>query len=248
METTLAAAFVMGLMGSVHCAGMCGGIACALTMRLPQAARRSPWRLLPWLLAYNTGRIGSYTLAGGIAGLIGAQSLGVLPLAGAQRVGLLVSGAFLVLVGLYLGGWWPVLARLERQGARIWRRVEPVGRRFLPMSTPLHALGAGAVWGWLPCGLVYAALVWSLAAGSAGHGALLMFAFGLGTLPMLLGAGALGRWAMGFTARPAVRQAAGVVVLALAANVLAGVVAGGDAHDHGPERQARATAAHGMSP
>ncbi|NIR29939.1 MAG: sulfite exporter TauE/SafE family protein [Gammaproteobacteria bacterium] len=239
----------MGLLGSVHCAGMCGGIACALTMGLPAAARRSPWRLLPWLLAYNAGRIGSYVLAGALAGLIGARSLDVLPLAAAQRVGLLVSGLFLALVGLSVGGWWPAaLVGLERQGARIWRRVEPIGRRFIPMRTPFHALGAGAVWGWLPCGLVYAALVWSLAAGGAAQGALLMSAFGAGTLPMLLGVGALGRWLMGFTSRPAVRRAAGVAVLLLAMNVLAGALAGGHPGEHGGERHVHATVSSGVSP
>ena len=63
-ELSLPAAFVVGLLGSLHCIGMCGGIVGALTMGLPDSIRNSPARMLPFLLAYNAGRLASYALAG----------------------------------------------------------------------------------------------------------------------------------------------------------------------------------------
>jgi sulfite exporter TauE/SafE len=240
VELTLLAALAMGLLGSVHCAGMCGGIACALTLGLPLEVRRSAWRMLPWLLAYNAGRITSYAAAGALAGLLGAGLMGALPLEDAQRLGRMVSAAFLILAGLYLGGWWRALAVLEHAGTALWRRLEPLGRRLLPVATPWQALAVGSVWGWLPCGLVYAALLWSLAAGGAARGALLMGAFGLGTLPMLLGAGALSRWLLSLSSRVSVRRTAGLLIIVLGLNgLLAAAHAGHAVHAlHGQHAQA----------
>ena len=79
LDITLASAFLVGLLGSTHCLGMCGGIVSALTFGLRADLRRSPWTLGPYLLAYNSGRIGSYVGAGAIAGAVGAGALGVLP-------------------------------------------------------------------------------------------------------------------------------------------------------------------------
>ena len=76
----------------------------------------------------------------------------------------IVAGLFMVALGLYLGGWWFGLSRLEEAGGRIWRRIEPLGRRFLPVTTPYRAFALGLVWGWLPCGLVYSVLIWAMAA------------------------------------------------------------------------------------
>jgi hypothetical protein len=102
---------------------------------------------------------------------------------------MLIAALFMIALGLYLGGWWQGLSRLEQAGGRLWRYLEPAGRRLLPVRTPVHALGVGLIWGWLPCGLVYSVLVWAMSAGSAAQGALLMLSFGLGTLPALLAMG-----------------------------------------------------------
>jgi len=95
----------------------------------------------------------------------------------------------MVLLGLYLSGWWNVLNHLERAGARIWKKMAPWTRNFIPVDNPFKAIALGMLWGWLPCGLVYSALAWSVGADSAGTGALLMACFGLGTLPAMLGIG-----------------------------------------------------------
>jgi len=203
----LLSAFVVGLLGGVHCVGMCGGIVGALSLGLPGN------RNLPILLAYNVGRISSYTLAGALMGALGFYFSGLLPVQTAQRVLLSFAGLFLVLMGLYLAGWWNALSRIERAGGVLWRKIEPLGRGLLPVRSVRHGLLLGLLWGWLPCGLVYSALVWTVSAGGALEGAMLMFAFGLGTLPNLLlmgvAAAQLNRWAR----QPAVRGVAGALVM-----------------------------------
>ncbi len=95
----------------------------------------------------------------------------------------------MILLGFYISGWWKILNQLERLGAQVWKRLAPFTRRFIPVDRPHKALALGFLWGWLPCGLVYSALTWSLGAGGAGRGALLMLYFGLGTLPAMISVG-----------------------------------------------------------
>ena len=209
------AAFVVGLLGGVHCLGMCGGIVSALTFSLPPAQRNRFSNLLPLLLAYNSGRIGGYAIAGSLAGGLGAAFLN---LGGLEtlRHGLQVFAAlFMVALGLYLAGIWQGVAKVENAGRVLWRHIEPFGRRFMPVDSALKALPLGFVWGWLPCGLVYSVLIWALSAGSMTKGALLMLAFGLGTLPNLLLMGAAAARLAKFTRNKTVRQAAGLLVVAL---------------------------------
>jgi sulfite exporter TauE/SafE len=132
------------------------------------------------IAAYNLGRIASYAIAGP-AGRRERQGIEPAPPAQVRWIVKLVTGGFMIALGLYLAGWWPGLTALERLGGKLWVRIEPLGRRFLPVNHPLKALALGLVWGWLPCGLVYSALAWSLASGDAVQGAALMLAFGLGT-------------------------------------------------------------------
>jgi len=203
---TLLAAAAVGILGGVHCLGMCGGIVGAIS--IGHAERRGPGFDL--LLAYNLGRMGSYIIAGALAGWLGATLLGGLPAGQAVLQG--IAALFLFLLGMYIGGWWPVLARLERAGGVLWRRIEPFGRRFLPVRHAGQALVVGGLWGWLPCGLVYSVLAWSLSAGGAAEGAMLMAAFALGTLPNLLLMGVFAARLAGFIRQPWVRQAAGAVI------------------------------------
>jgi sulfite exporter TauE/SafE len=169
--------------------------------------------LFPFQLAYNFGRIGSYLVAGAAAGGLGSLLTEALPVYYAQRFLMVLAGTFMVLLGLYLGGWWLGLARLERLGGRLWRRIEPAARGLLPVRSKAQALVLGALWGWVPCGLVYSMLVWAASAGSIWRGGSLMLAFGLGTLPNLLvmglAAGSLARWVR--DAR--VRAIAGAIVV-----------------------------------
>ena len=208
------AALAVGFFGGVHCVGMCGGIVGALTFGLPAETRERPLRLLPYLLAYNLARITSYTAAGAIAGTIGLLGLSLVPMQQAQLVLLGIAGVFMVLMGLYVGGWWFGLTRIERAGSRLWRFIEPVGRRLMPVRSPAQAFGLGLVWGWLPCGLVYSVLIWALSAGGPLAGALLMLGFGLGTLPNLLAMGAFAAQLAAFVRRQWVRRVAGGMVIA----------------------------------
>ncbi len=212
-ELALIPTFLLGLLGSTHCIGMCGGIVGVLSVSLPEPVRRAPLRLLPYLLGYNAGRITSYTIAGVLAGLLGAGITDVLTRELAANLGRVFAGIFMLALGLYLGGWWMLLTRLERAGTHVWRHLEPLGRRFLPPRTPLHALALGLIWGWLPCGMVYSALALALASGDAVHGALTMAAFGLGTLPMLLAMGAAARWLAALVQHPWARRLAALLVI-----------------------------------
>lgn len=212
-DLSLISAFLIGLLGSTHCLGMCGGIVSAFTFSVRADLRRSAWTLSPYLLAYNTGRIVSYVIAGFIAGAVGAGAFGVLPSEAGMQAARIVSAGFMIALGLYLAGWWPGLQVLEKWGGALWKYIEPMGRRFLPVDHPLKAMAIGLVWGWLPCGMVYAMLTWALSSGAAGQGGALMLAFGLGTLPMLLAIGATAEWLKDFVRHPWVRRGAGMMVL-----------------------------------
>jgi len=210
---SFAAAFAAGLLGGVHCLGMCGGIVSALTLGLeagPQPGRRSLW---PFLLAYNSGRVLSYVAAGGVMGGIGALVVSLAPVQVVQQGLLAVAGVFMILLGLYLGGWWRVLGRVEHLGTALWRRIEPLGRRFIPVRSVGQAFAVGAVWGWIPCGLVYTMLIWAVASGGVLEGMGLMLAFGAGTLPNLLAMGLLAGALAPHLRRPWVRWTAGALLL-----------------------------------
>jgi len=190
LEVALTAAFVGGVAGGVHCAGMCGGIVHALCSA-PAGSRGA--RRQSFLLAYNAGRIGSYVVAGALAGAVGQAGLLTRAAPMLQPVFFALASLMLIALGLYLAGALPLLARLELAGARLWRVVQPMTRHLLPVDSIPRALGLGVLWGWLPCGMVYAVLLTALAFGTWRDGAAIMLAFGLGTLPNLLGIGLLSK-------------------------------------------------------
>jgi len=171
---------------------------------------------LSFQLAFNVGRIVTYGLIGGTVGAVGTLGLlleNVFPLQLALRV---IAGALVIFVGLYIGGYGSsVVKGLELAGSRIWRLAQRLGGGSFPPDTPGRALIAGSVWGWLPCGLVYSVLATALVSGSATRGAAIMLAFGLGTLPTLVAVGLLADRLRKGLQRPAVRLAAGALVVAL---------------------------------
>ena len=215
MEISYIAAFAVGFLGGVHCVGMCGGIVGALSFGLPEEKRTRVRHNLPFLLLYNLGRLSSYTLAGAIVGGLGAMTFDLLIVHKAQLYLQLIAGLFMLLLGLYLGGWWRILVRVEQLGQGIWQRLEPYGRRLLPVRHYRQALLLGMIWGWLPCGLVYSVLIWTLFSGSAGTGALLMLSFGLGTLPNLLAMGVFATVLQKWVQQQWVRQLSGITVMAM---------------------------------
>jgi sulfite exporter TauE/SafE len=221
LDLALVSAFLIGLFSSLHCLGMCGGIAGALTFSLPPEIRRERWRIVPYVSAYNLGRITSYMAGGALAGALGNTLIADLQ-GGYGYIALQVLAAVLMVgVGLYLAGWFPRFALIERIGVPLWRRLEPVGRRLLPVRSPVHAYVFGLVWGWLPCGLVYSALLWTTSSGGAAPGALFMLAFGAGTLPSVMTAGIVTGWIARLTRLPLVRPVVGLLLIGIALTGLA---------------------------
>jgi sulfite exporter TauE/SafE len=202
----LLSALILGLLGGGHCLGMCGGLMGALTLAIPPDQRARRLRLL---LAYNLGRILSYAAAGLLIGLAG-WAVASSPAAMLLRV---LAGLLLIAMGLYLAGWWSGLTRIEAVGRHLWRHLQPVASRLMPVSSLPRALLLGAVWGWLPCGLVYSTLLWASSQGSPGESALLMLAFGLGTWPVLLATGMAAERLTALLRRRGVRVAGGLLVI-----------------------------------
>jgi len=184
LELSLVAALLVGLLGGGHCVGMCGGIVAAVTVTLPKQQPKAVY-----LLAYNLGRIASYSAAGVLAGAVGASSFFLQQVLPVEKILYALASLMLIVLGLYLADIWHGVTRLEWLGSLLWQRLQPLSRRFLPVQSPGQAFALGTLWGWLPCGLVYSVLVAALATGSPARGGLLMLAFGLGTLPTLLAMG-----------------------------------------------------------
>ena len=206
-EFSIIAVFFVGLLSGVHCLGMCGSIVGILTGQLPQGKTRWPFHL-----AYSSGRVASYTLAGALVGSVGQAGLLLRDDVPVQHLLFALSSLMLIALGLYIAGIWGLVRRIEGLGRFLWQRIQPLTRGLLPVKTPFQAFLLGTLWGWMPCGLVYSVLVTALAAGRADSGALVMLAFGLGTLPNLLLIGlfweSLRRWVQS----PRVRLAAGLLV------------------------------------
>lgn len=181
--------FVIGLMSALHCVSMCGGIMGALSLSLPPYVQARPALLAGYVALFNLGRLTAYVAMAATAGAVGSGMLGLLPPAGASWAAKLLLAASLVMVGLHLTGALPRLAHLEAIGAPLWRLVEPLGRRLLPVQRPVQALLYGFFWGFLPCGLVYAVLVIAFTLPGPLGGAQAAAAFWLGSLPAMLAAG-----------------------------------------------------------
>jgi sulfite exporter TauE/SafE len=209
IEFSIIAVFFVGLLGGVHCLGMCGSIVGIFTAQLPKDGARWPFHL-----AYNSGRIASYTLAGLLVGAIGQAGLLIRDVVPIQHLLFALSSLMLIALGLYLAGIWSMVRHIERVGNGLWQRIQPLTRRLLPITSPTRALLLGTLWGWLPCGLVYSVLVTALASGHAQSGALIMLAFGLGTLPNLLAIGLFWERCRHWVRSPRVRLFAGLIVMA----------------------------------
>lgn len=182
-SVTALSALLLGLLGSAHCLGMCGGISGAVAMGIDRR-NRSPLLLL---LGFNLGRICSYSLAGALLGMLGW-------LIKSPEVGLILrtlAGLILIMMGLYVAQLWKGLTHIERLGNGLWTHIQPLASRLLPVNTPAQAILLGSLWGWLPCGLVYSTLIWSASAADWKTSALIMACFGLGTLPAMLATGLL---------------------------------------------------------
>ena len=203
----LGAALMIGLLGSTHCLGMCGGIASSLSLALPVGPGYR-WRQAQLLVGYNLGRILSYTTIGLIAGLLGGTVVEAFPNAG--MILRTLAGVILILLGMAIAQWWSGVMQIERIGEPVWKRLAPLTQKFMPVDRLSRALPLGFIWGWLPCGLVYSTLAWALAQGNATTSTLIMFTFGLGTLPAMVATGLLARQVMRLRQSRFFRNLAGI--------------------------------------
>lgn len=202
-------AVILGLLGGAHCIGMCGGIMSALSLSTTE--HKPAVGRFTLLLSYNVGRIISYAIAGFLVGILG-WFLGGFNKEASMAIRWL-AGLMLIVMGLYLSGWWLGLTRLEQTGQRLWRHIQPHAASLLPITTPSRALLVGALWGWLPCGLIYSTLIWAASSANAWHASLLMLCFGLGTVPVLMATGLLAGQLKNLLQHRGVRAAAGVLVM-----------------------------------
>ena len=230
----LTSAFLLGLFSTIHCVGMCGGIIGALSLSLPVDIRTHRMRMFTFVSTYNIGRIISYTLAGVIAGAIGTGVLASTGFDQGHAILRAIGIGMMIAIGLYLAGWVPQLSFIEKIGAPVWRKLEPIGRKLLPVASLPKALAYGLIWGWLPCGLVYFVLLWSLTAGDAISGGLTMLAFGLGTLPTLVTTGFMTSWLTRFARSSIARQVVGGLIILMAIGSLFLPM---EHHDHGSHSQ-----------
>lgn len=196
---TLLSVFLLGLLGGLHCAGMCGGLLTAMTFRPPArpgaaVIQISAPRVNGQPLLINLGRISTYTVLGALAGGAGSAAWVLENILPVQRSLFFISSMLMILIGAWLLGLRRPLAWAESLGHRIWKKLQPLAARGLTARSPLELMLAGGIWGLVPCGMVYMVLLAALSAGDPVEGAVLMAVFGLGTLPNLLLIGAGSQW------------------------------------------------------
>ena len=210
----LATAFAAGLLGSAHCLGMCAGISGLFAAGGAVAAIKTQIRLA---IAYNLGRVLSYAFLGVTVALIGSSAVAAVPdLAGPVRI---ASGALIMIIGLQVAFGWRLLAPVEKVGAVIWNRLAPHAKGLIPATSVVKAAGLGLFWGWLPCGLVYSALLLAATTANPVDGGLLMIAFGLGTMPAMIVSGLGASRLTAFMSRN--RLGAGLLIVILGIATLA---------------------------
>jgi sulfite exporter TauE/SafE len=216
LNSSYIAAFAMGLFSSLHCIGMCGSIIGALTLSLDQTIRNNKASLFVYLLNYNMGRILSYSLGGVVIGVLEYFLLQPFSEGQAHRVLQIFASVIMSCAGLYIAGWFPRFAYIEKIGAHWWRIVEPYGRKLIPVKSRIQAFLFGMIWGWLPCGLIYTALALAATADSIQHSALTMLSFGLGTMPAVMGVGIMTSFLSKLAKMQRFKQAIGVGFIFLA--------------------------------
>ncbi len=207
LSPLIVAALFMGLFGSPHCLGMCGGLVTAFGLSMQEV---SPLKKRGLIATYHFSRLLSYAFLGLIAGLIGTTALA--PLMDGNNVPRLLLGLVLVLIGLSMLGW-ASFNKLEKFGMAMWQKLSPLRQKVFPINTFPKAFFAGLLWGFLPCGLVYSALLMAAVSPNIATSALLMFAFGLGTVPMLVATQETVGWLQRQIGRFRLRQLNGVIMI-----------------------------------
>ncbi|WP_290525163.1 sulfite exporter TauE/SafE family protein [Alcanivorax sp.] len=225
----LASSALLAATGSIHCVGMCGGISSALTFTIPEQQRKGK-SLWLWQAVLGLGRVSTYALLGLLAGALGERLLNLLP-GPAMALGLALSGVLMLLLALHLAGKGGMLAHLERIGQGLWRKLQPLTKKLLPLDHPIKAYALGILWGFLPCGLVYTALALAATSGQALSGGLIMAVFGAITVIPVATTGVVASQLQGFRS-PRARKLAVLLTLLLALGflVMAWQMASGKGH------------------
>lgn len=205
-SSLISMAFLTGLMGSGHCIGMCGGLVGALS--LTEAGRKGGWL---FHLLYNAGRIITYTFIGAVVGWLGSALAYTDQFKLVTRSLLLASDVFIILIGLGTAGMftWLNASNLDFTGPMKAMTVAVHGLRRLPPA--LAALPLGLLFGFIPCGYLYAVAITAAQSAEVTTGALMLLAFGLGTAPSLLIFGSATHWLSG-RARTWMMRVAGLLV------------------------------------
>jgi len=222
----LSTAFLAGLLGSGHCFGMCGGIAAGL-------GAMSRGRGLVPALQFNLARLISYALLGMVAAMVLGGFSGLMPIARWLR---LLTALLILMIGLKFLFNFRGIEFIERGGAGLWKKIMPLAMKAGSRQDGVGRVLLGLCWGFIPCGLVYTVLMTAASTANAASGAVTMLAFGLGTLPAMLGLTAAAPALSAFLEDRTVRRVIGfaLVVLAIWTVVMmwGSMMQGGMNHSH----------------
>jgi sulfite exporter TauE/SafE len=186
--SALLTAFFVGLLGSGHCFGMCGGIAAGLgSLTVDEKSEGQVKHRFTSAFLFNLGRILSYAMLGIVSATVLAGVGKVLNVPQWSMILRFITALMIFLIGIQFLFNWQTLASIERVGAKVWKRVLPLAVKASALPGGSGRLLLGLCWGLLPCGLVYSVILTASASGSAVSGATVMLAFGLGTMPSMLG-------------------------------------------------------------
>lgn len=202
----ISVAFFIGILGGGHCIGMCGGIMAALTMSTKADAYIKRFFLV---VSYNVGRILSYLMIAFVFAIL----INSVENYFALQFMRILSSVLLIAMGFYLADWWRGLIYLEKGGQYLWRYIQPLGKKLMPVSNFPQALFLGALWGWLPCGLIYSALAFSAAAADVWNSVAIMLAFALGTLPAVMVSGLLAERLLAWINHKKIRSLFAVMII-----------------------------------
>ncbi len=223
MSSFPVSALIIGLWSVGHCLAMCGGLAIAAGQTNRQNLNNTGAQRGLELFAWQAGRVLSYVAMGFLVGAFGSFFLSQSSVSLIRDAAFIAANLILIALGLHVAQLWSGVVELERMGQLVWKFISPLATATLVPQTPqrrnrfkqlTNALRAGAIWGWLPCGLVYSMLVTASVSGSATNGALWMLAFGLGTVPALWLTAMASHAAASTLSHPMVRRVAGLLIVA----------------------------------
>jgi sulfite exporter TauE/SafE len=204
-------ALLTGLLGSGHCFGMCGGLVAALSLSGDRQRGNFTFHLL-----YNTGRVATYTMIGLTVGWLGSAIAYAETFATFARVILLGSDLFIILIGLGSAGIFRGFNFLSLECAGPVHALAVAVRGLLRLSPAVAALPLGLLFGFIPCGFLYAMAITAAQSATPLQGAQTMLAFGLGTAPALLLFGTAAHW-LGARSRRRMLRGAGIMVALMGA-------------------------------